>query len=96
MRRLRQTAARYGRGPAALAVSGAYAVLVVGVFVFVVIAGLYAGTLAGVWLVLVTLPFSVLMQFVPAQGHLYGVLLTLGGLLQAWLLWVVLRGRRVS
>jgi hypothetical protein len=96
MRRIRQAAGRYRRGPAALAVSGAYAVLVVGVFVFVVIAGRYAGTLAGVWLVLVTLPVSGLLQKVPAEGYPYGVLLVLGGLLQAWLLWLVLRGRRLS
>jgi hypothetical protein len=62
----------------------------------VFIANLHAGSLAGVWLVLVTLPSSWLIQFVPAEGDLYGILLTLGGLAQAWLLWRGLRGQPVS
>ena len=90
--RFPQTTAAYSNGPRALAIAGGYAVAVLGVAVFVVLARGFAG----VWLVLLTLPSSLLVQFVPAEGDLYVLCLTLGGLAQAWLLWIALRGRRLS
>lgn len=69
----------------------------IGVAAFVVIANsLKPGSLAGMWLFLVTLPGSLLIQFIPAEGDLYSFFLTLGGLAQAWLLWIGLRGKRLS
>ena len=90
--RLPPEVAAYRNGARALAISGGYAVAVLGVAVFVAV----ARGLAGVWLVLLTLPSSLLVQFVPADGTVYLLCLTLGGLAQAWLLWLALRGRRVS
>jgi len=94
--RLPSRVAAYRNGPRALVISSGYAGTVLSVAVFVFIANLQAGSLAAVWLVLVTVPSSVLMQFVPAEGNLYILCLTLGGLAQAWLLWLALRGRRLS
>lgn len=78
-------------------ISGAYAIVVIvtSVFVFVDTAT-RPGSMAGVWMVLVTLPFSVLAQFIPGEGKTYGLILTAGGLAQAGLLWVLLRGKKVS
>jgi hypothetical protein len=92
MRLVRYATAAYAQGARALAVAGGYALVVLGVAVFVEI----AGGLAGVWLVAVTLPSSVLLQFVPGDGRAFLLLLTLGGLAQAWLLWLGLRGRRLT
>jgi hypothetical protein len=90
--RLRRKAAEYSNGARGLAISGGYALVVLGVAVFVVA----AGGLAGIWLVIVTLPSAVLVQFVPAEGNLYVLCLTLGGLAQAWVLWLALRGKRLT
>ncbi|MPY97454.1 MAG: hypothetical protein GEU97_05545 [Actinophytocola sp.] len=93
---LRSVVARYSWGTGALAVAGGYAVIVTGVAVFVVVASsLKPGSIAGVWLMLATLPSSALLQFIPAQGIAFALLLTLGGFAQAWLLWMLLRGKRV-
>jgi hypothetical protein len=73
----------------ALAVSGGYAAAVLAIAVFVLV----AGGLGAVWLILLTLPSSVLVQFIPVQGDLFLLCLTLGGLAQAWLLWLALRRR---
>jgi hypothetical protein len=96
LRRLREAAALYRQGAGALAISGGYATIVLAVTTFVIIAGeLKPGSIAAMWLVLVTLPSSLLLGFVPAQGVAYVLLLTLGGLVQAWLLWLVLHSKRV-
>ena len=73
----------------ALAVAGTYAAAVLAMAVFVHV----AGGLGAVWLILLTLPSSVLVQFIPVQGDLFLLCLTLGGLAQAALLWVALRSR---
>lgn len=97
MRLLRNAVARYRRGTSALAISGGYAAIVIGVAAFVIIASaLKPASIAGMWLVLVTLPSSLLLQFIPAEGIAYTLLLTLGGFVQAWLLWVIVRGKRLS
>lgn len=96
LRRLQEAAAQYRRGTGALAISGGYAVIVLAVATFVIIASaLKPGSIAGMWLFLVTLPSSLPLGFIPAQGTAYALLLTLGGLAQAWLLWLVLRSKRV-
>ncbi|MFP1630057.1 SCO4225 family membrane protein [Streptomyces sp. 5K101] len=96
LQRLKEAAARYRRGTGALAISGGYAVIVLAVATFVIIASaLQPGSFAAMWLFLVTLPSSLLLGFIPAQGTAYVLLLTLGGLVQAWLLWLVLRSKRV-
>jgi hypothetical protein len=96
VRVLRNAVAQYSRGTGALATSGAYAAIVTGVAAFVIVASsLKPGSLAGMWLVLVTLPSSLLLQFIPAERIAYTLLLTLGGFVQAWLLWAILRGKRL-
>lgn len=97
MRLLRKAVARYSWGTGALAISGGYAAMVIGVAVFVIVASaLKPGSIAGMWLVLATLPSSLLLQFIPAEGSVYAVILTLAGFAQAWLLWLILRGKRVA
>ncbi|WP_395577415.1 SCO4225 family membrane protein [Streptomyces sp. BK79] len=86
---------RYSNGRRALWISGAYAVLVIGTALFVFVASRASGGMAAVWLVLVTLPFSVLSQFIPGEGKTYIIILTAGGLVQAVLLWALLRGKKV-
>ena len=90
--RLPRTAVQYSNGAGALAVSGGYALVVLAVTVFVVA----AGGLACVWLILVTLPSALLIQFIPVEGSQFVLCLTLGGLAQGWLLWLALRGRRLT
>ncbi|GAA3166902.1 hypothetical protein GCM10010531_19440 [Blastococcus jejuensis] len=90
--RLLRMAAAYSNGPRALAISGGYAVAVLGVTVVVVL----ARGLSSVWLVVLTLPSSALVQLIPAQGNLFVLCLTLAGLVQASLLWLLLRGTRLS
>lgn len=95
-RRLLEAAARHRRGTRALVIAGGYAVIVLAVAAFVIIdTTVKPGSIAAMWLFLVTLPGSLLLGLVPAQGTAYVLLLTLGGLVQAWLLWLVLRGKRV-
>ncbi len=96
MRVLRDAVARYSRGTLALSVAGGYAAIVTGVAVFVIVASaLQPGSIAGMWLFLITLPGSLLLQFIPGEGVAYALLLAFGGFVQAWLLWVILRGKRV-
>lgn len=96
MRFLRDVVARYSRGHRPLTISGGYAVIVTGVAAFVIVAGsLKPGSIAAMWLIIATLPGSLVVQFIPAQGMAFVLLLALGGLVQAWLLWILLRGRRV-
>ncbi|WP_034275135.1 SCO4225 family membrane protein [Haloechinothrix halophila] len=93
---LRNVVARYSRGTPALAIAGGYALIVIGVTVFVVVAGsLKPGSIAAMWLFLATLPSSLVVQFIPAEGIAFVLLLMLGGFVQAWLLWIRLRGKRV-
>lgn len=95
MRLLRNAVARYSRGNRALAISGGYAAIVIGAAIFVTVdTALKPGSLAGMWLFLATLPSSLLLQFIPAEGTAYTLLLTLGGFVQTWLLWLILRGKR--
>jgi hypothetical protein len=94
--RLPPRMAAYSRGVRGAAISGGYAVLVLGVTVFVFIANRRPPTFAAMWLFLPTLPISLPIQFLQLQGSLYILSMTLGGLLQAWLLWLALRGKRVN
>lgn len=93
---LRNIAARYSRGTTALAIGGGYAAIVIGVAAFVAIdTALTPGSLAGIWLFLVTAPSSLLLHFIPAESIAFTLLLTSGGLVQAWLLCRILRGKRL-
>ncbi|WP_020666782.1 SCO4225 family membrane protein [Amycolatopsis nigrescens] len=97
----KRLAARYSRGSAALWVAAGYAALVVGVTIFVVVDSLVSsGSLAAIWLFFVTLPMSLVVMLVLSLFALKGAALAipyvLGGLLQAWVLWLVLRGSRVA
>ena len=94
--RLPPAVAAYSNGARALAISGGYAGLVLSVTVFVVIANLRPPSFAALWLFLTTLPISLPIQFIPAQGNVYVINMTLGGLAQAWLLWLALRGKRLT
>lgn len=91
------------RGRTALVVAGAYAALVILVSVFEAlylylppeVTGLQDAPIL-IWLILVTLPYSLVFLLLVDSGPewLNTVLyhsLTLGGLLQAWLLWRALR-----
>ncbi len=96
LRLLRNAVARYSRGTAALTIASGYAALVIGVAAFVIVAGsLKPGSIAAIWLIIATLPSSLVVQFIPAQGIAFVLLLMLGGFVQACLLWVFLRGKRV-
>ncbi|MFC9913308.1 SCO4225 family membrane protein [Streptomyces sp. NPDC127197] len=92
----RRSAALYTRGDTALIVAGGYAALVVGVAAWLEALVLLGDPgLGGVWLILVTLPVSIPLILIPAPPEAYGVMLAAGGLAQAWVLWRLLRGRRV-
>ena len=94
--RLPPKAAAYSNGARAVAISGGYVGIVLSVTVFVFIANLRPPSFAAMWLFLITLPISLPIQFIPTKGNLYVTSMTLGGLVQAWLLWLALRGQRVS
>jgi len=76
-------------------VAGVYAVAVVAVAVWVGLASSEDGSFAGVWLIALTLPGSVLALLLPGEGTAVLVLLVVVGLLQAvgtW--WLLERLRR--
>ena len=84
-------------------IAGLYALLVVGTAIFVVTATLTldpdnGASFAAIWLVLVALPMSILVLIapLPASDSLFAfvfnhVVLTATGLVQAWILWRLLR-----
>ncbi|WP_173100558.1 SCO4225 family membrane protein [Actinomadura verrucosospora] len=77
--------------------AGGYAAIVVGVTAFVVAAAATTeNTFAAVWLLLVTLPTSLIVFFspLPAGAATLIALIASGGF-QAWLIWRLLRGRRM-
>jgi hypothetical protein len=78
-------------------VAGAYAVAVLATAVWVGLAAGADGGLAGVWLILLTLPGSPLALVLPGEGVVVLVSLVVVGLLQAlgtWFLLERLRARR--
>ncbi|MFC9430366.1 SCO4225 family membrane protein [Streptomyces sp. NPDC056987] len=92
-----QGPAHYERGRVALWIGGAYAALVVGLALWIGALILFDDPgFAGVWLIGATLPISLPLTVLPLPDAAYLPLLTVGGLAQAWVLWRVLRGRRLG
>ncbi|MER6827236.1 hypothetical protein ABT352_14730 [Streptosporangium sp. NPDC000563] len=94
-----RSASRYRRGTLALVVSGLYVLLVVVGLVIVTVgmSGSDEQGLSAVTLILVTLPLSWLVMMIPGEALPVGAhlaLLIVAGLVQAWLLWFLLRGPR--
>ncbi|MFJ6569186.1 SCO4225 family membrane protein [Streptomyces sp. NPDC091292] len=89
--------ARYERERIALWAAGGYAALVVGLALWIEALVLFDDPgFAAVWLIWATLPLSVPLSVLPIPDVAYLPLLTVGGLAQAWVLWRVVRGKRVS
>ncbi|MEV7994804.1 hypothetical protein AB0O67_23675 [Streptomyces sp. NPDC086077] len=97
MRSPRQTAGLYTHGDIALLLAGGYATLVVGVAAWLgaLVAAGDPG-FGGIWLIALTLPVSIPLLAIPASSEASVLLLTAGGLAQAWVLWRLLRGRRTA
>ncbi|HEX2313174.1 MAG TPA: hypothetical protein VHJ17_05545 [Thermomonospora sp.] len=107
--RLKSIAARHHNGRLALAVSGAYTVVVQGTNLAVIAFMLLADDpgFVAVWAVFVSLPLSLPGLFVSSQifppddlPDAVDLLALMGpcvaaGAFQAWVLWVLLRGRRL-
>ncbi|WP_326637065.1 hypothetical protein OIE67_04885 [Nonomuraea fuscirosea] len=103
MTSLREYVSRYDRGRRGLAIAGAYALLVLLVAAYVEISTRLAADsqgLEGIYLFIVTAPTSWLVMLLPVADVLppevYLALLVGVGLLQAWVLWLLTRGRRVA
>ncbi|WP_018654355.1 SCO4225 family membrane protein [Actinomadura flavalba] len=96
MRKLREIARRYRFGAPAMIIAGGYAVLVALVALGTIAVLLFAEDtdFAGIYLILVTLPIAFPVSLLPLDGNAMFVAFTAGGFVQAWLLWLVLRGRR--
>nr|WP_155344477.1 hypothetical protein [Acrocarpospora pleiomorpha] len=82
----------------ALTIGGAYALIVLASAVYLVVLLSQPGgdPLDGLVLIIPTLPTSLLLGSVIDSGDIvFNVLMfTAGGLFQAWLLWLVIRGRK--
>ncbi|MGJ6960373.1 SCO4225 family membrane protein [Streptosporangium sp. G11] len=94
-----RSVSRYRRGTLAFVISGVYVLLVIAARVVVEVGMRQPDDqgLSAVMLILVTLPLSWLVMMIPGEAlpdgtHL--LLLTTAGLMQASLLWFLLRGRR--
>ncbi|MGW0191720.1 SCO4225 family membrane protein [Streptomyces sp. NPDC003362] len=97
MRSARHLAARYSRGDTALLVACGYATVVLGVTAWLQSLVLFGDPgFGGVWLIAVTLPISVPLLAVPAPAETFALVLAAGGLVQAWALWRLLRGKRLG
>lgn len=95
-------ATRHRRGRLAAAVAVGYLVLVAGVLAFVLVDAARPhpdASFAGVWGFIVTLPLSAVL-LLPSFARFHGAALLVGlgacGVLQAALLWLVLRGPRAE
>ncbi|GII05297.1 SCO4225 family membrane protein [Planobispora takensis] len=100
-RALTRYVTRYDRGTFALSVAGSYALIVLGTVAYVAITAHQSGSqgLEAIVLFAVTAPASQLLMLLPIDVS--GVLFTLPGLtaiglLQAWSLWLIARGRRTT
>ncbi|GAA0971000.1 hypothetical protein GCM10009555_020950 [Acrocarpospora macrocephala] len=90
---------RYDRGRFALAIAGPYALIVVGVTIYVEISTRQPGSqgLEAIWLFAVTSPASQILLLLPLPApEISRFLFPAAGLLQAWILWLIVRGRRKS
>ncbi|GAA2613183.1 hypothetical protein SMC26_14200 [Actinomadura fulvescens] len=87
---------RNGRVAAWIAVGYAAVMLIVAASVGVTLL-VTEDSFAGVWLFAITFPLSIVVLLAPIPGGLVTfVALVAAGLLQAWILWRVLRGPRRS
>ncbi|WP_373869909.1 SCO4225 family membrane protein [Acrocarpospora macrocephala] len=86
------------RGVVALTIGGAYALIVLASAIYLVVLLNQPGgdPLDGLVLIIPTLPTSLLLgSVIDSDDIVFNVLLfTAGGLFQAWLLWLVIRGRK--
>ncbi|GAA1023567.1 hypothetical protein Aple_077030 [Acrocarpospora pleiomorpha] len=90
---------RYDRGRFGLAVAGSYALIVFGVTVYVEISVRQPGSqgLEAIWLIAITSPASQILLLLPLPDpEISRFLIPAAGLVQAWILWVIVRGRRKS
>jgi hypothetical protein len=94
---------RYDRWRFALAIAGPYALLVIAVAIYVEISTRQPGSqgLEAVVLFMVTAPISLVLMLIPFDipfevvgQELYLLMFTVGGIFQAWILWMIARGRR--
>ncbi|GII55479.1 hypothetical protein Pth03_38680 [Planotetraspora thailandica] len=90
---------RYERGTFALAIAGPYALIVVAATVYVEIATRQPDSqgLEALVLFAVTSPLSELLMFLPLglpSPLIPSLPFTAAGLFQAWLIWLIARGRR--
>ncbi|MER6911443.1 hypothetical protein ABT354_07220 [Streptomyces sp. NPDC000594] len=87
----------YRNGRVAVWVAGAYAAAVVGLVLWITWLAVFDDPgFSGVWLIGATLPLSVPVASLPVSGPVFLALLTGAGLVQAWALWRVLRGKRLD
>ncbi|MFF2847355.1 SCO4225 family membrane protein [Streptomyces sp. NPDC058001] len=92
-----QGPARYERQRVAVWAAGGYAALVVGLAVWIEALILFDDPgFAGVWLIWATLPIAIPLSALPIPNAAFLPLLTVGGLAQAWVLWRVVRGKRLN
>ncbi|MEU8192775.1 hypothetical protein AB0C10_03220 [Microbispora amethystogenes] len=103
MRALTRYVSRYERGGFAAAIAGPYGLIVVAATVYVAISTQRPGSqgLEAIVLFAVTSPLSMLLMFLPLASlpdplgpQISLLAFTAAGLFQAWLLWLVIRGRR--
>ncbi|MGI5268678.1 SCO4225 family membrane protein [Nonomuraea sp. CA-218870] len=95
----RRYVSRFDRGVFAASLAGGYALVVIAAMIFVAISTRQADSqgLEGLVLIAVTAPISMLLMYLPLAWLPQEVVIWLypaSGLLQAWLLWVIARGRR--
>ncbi|RCG28673.1 hypothetical protein DQ384_23330 [Sphaerisporangium album] len=95
-----QAVGRYDRGTFALAIAGSYALVVIAATLYVEISTRQPGSqgLEAIVMFAVTLPTSQLLMLLPltALPQVAYWLFPAAGLFQAWLLWLIARGRRTS
>ncbi|GAA4215701.1 SCO4225 family membrane protein [Microbispora amethystogenes] len=104
LRALTRYVSRYERGGFAASIAGPYALIVVAATVYVAISTHRPGSqgLEAVVLFAVTAPISMLLMFLPLASlpddppgpQIFLLMFTAAGLFQAWLLWLIARGRR--
>ncbi|GIH63773.1 SCO4225 family membrane protein [Microbispora siamensis] len=97
LRALTRYVSRYERGTFAALIVGPYVLIVIAATVYVEIATRQPGSqgLEALVLFAVTSPTSELLMFLPLPDPLVSLLIfTAAGLFQAWLLWLIARGRR--
>ncbi|MER6173749.1 hypothetical protein [Streptosporangium sp. NPDC001681] len=92
---------RYDRGTFALVIAGSYALLVIAATSYVEISTRQPGSqgLEALVLLAITSPTSQLLIFLPVASlnpTISLLMYTVTGLFQAWILWLIARGRRKS